>query len=306
MIKANSTAITEQWLGGISYEVAFWNNVYRWPHTFQGLMSWAHYGSVISLEGFDANAFLLTQDHPKVYDVGAGLSYAVGDHLDKEGELIPLDIHYMDPLANYFNRILKKYKKTLPAVEFGMTEYLSAFIPGDASLITIQNALDHSSSPIKGIVEALVALREGGVLYLNHHPNEAETEHYKGFHQYNIDETAGELVIWNQSEKIYVGRLLGAFASVETKRMDNGHIVSIIRKQGDDVSMPAPLCKYVDHQADKAELCEVLLRYQFHNTSLVKNMNNSFRFGMFNVVQFLAQMLPWNLKMKVKRLIKQA
>ena len=66
MIKANSTAITEQWLGGISYEVAFWNNVYRWPHTFQGLMSWAHYGSVISLEGFDANAFLLTQDHPKV------------------------------------------------------------------------------------------------------------------------------------------------------------------------------------------------------------------------------------------------
>ena len=70
--------------------------------------------------------------------------------------------------------------------------------------------------------------------------------------------------------------------------------------------MPAPLCKYVDHQADKAELCEVLLRYQFHNTSLVKNMKNSLRFGMFNVVQFLAQMLPWNLKMKVKRLIKQA
>lgn len=304
-MKTNLTAITEQWLGGISYEVAFWNNVYRWSHTFKGLMGWAHYGAVISLEGFDANAFLLSQDNPKVYDVGAGMSYAIGDHLDKDGALIPLEIHYIDPLAYYFNRILKKYKKNLPSIEFGMTEYLSAFIPGDASLITIQNAIDHSSTPIKGIVEALVSLRKGGVLYLNHHPNEAETEHYKGFHQYNIDEEGGELVIWNQSEKIYVDRLLGAFASVETKRMENGHIVSIMRKQGNDVQMSALLNKYVNHKADKAELCEVLLRYQYHNTSLVNCVKAKICFGTFNLIQFIVQLLPWNLKMKLKRLIKQ-
>ena len=305
-MKTNSTAISEQWLGGIPYEVAFWNNVYRWPHTFHGMMGWAHYGSVICLEGFDANAFLLAQDHPKVYDVGAGMSYAVGDHLDKDGELVPLDIHYIDPLAYYFNRILKKYKKSLPAIEFGMTECLSAFIPGDASLITIQNALDHSSAPIKGVVEALLALREGGVLYLNHHPNEAEMEHYKGFHQYNIDEEAGELVIWNQSEKTYVGRLLGDFASLETKRMENGHIVSIIRKKSNNMHMSASLCKYVDHKGDKAELCEVLLRYQFNNTSLLKCIKANLLFGMFNLIQCMAQVLPWNIKMKVKHLIKQA
>lgn len=172
MKTSNTTAITQKWLEGISYEVAFWNNVYRWPHTFQGMMGWAHYGSTICLEGFDANHFLLANDHPSVYDVGSGMSYAVGDHLEKGGKLIPLDIHYIDPLAFHFNRILKKYKKKLPPIEFGMTEYLSAFIH-DASLITIQNALDHSSAPIKGIVEALLALRKGGVLYLNHHPNEA-------------------------------------------------------------------------------------------------------------------------------------
>lgn len=305
MKTSNTTAITQKWLEGISYEVAFWNNVYRWPHTFQGMMGWAHYGSAICLEGFDANHFLLADDHPSVYDVGSGMSYAVGDHLEKDGKLIPLDIHYIDPLAFHFNRILKKYKKKLPPIEFGMTEYLSAFIH-DASLITIQNALDHSSAPIKGIVEALLALRKGGVLYLNHHPNEAEMEHYKGFHQYNVDEENGELVIWNQSEKTCIGQLLGSFASVEEKRMDNGHIVAIVRRNGDATSLPERLRKYVDDKTDKAELCEVLLNYQYRNTSLARNLKGSIRFGVFNLIQLMAQMLPWSLKMRVKRLIKQA
>ena len=25
---------TSRWFSGIAYEVAFWNNVYRWNHTF--------------------------------------------------------------------------------------------------------------------------------------------------------------------------------------------------------------------------------------------------------------------------------
>ena len=41
--------VTEKWLDGIAYEIAFWNNVYRWPHTFKGMMGWAHYGSIINL-----------------------------------------------------------------------------------------------------------------------------------------------------------------------------------------------------------------------------------------------------------------
>lgn len=113
-----------------------------------------------------------------------------------------------------------------------MSEYLSAFIQNhDASLITIQNALDHSSAPVKGIIESLISLREGGILYLNHHPNEAEMEKYKGFHQYNVDERNGKLYIWNKAHHVNVTELLDSFASVETKRMDNGHIIAIIRKK---------------------------------------------------------------------------
>ena len=249
--------ISGKWLDGISYEIAFWNNVYRWSHTFRGMMGWANYGSKIELEGFDANDFLLNFEQPKVYDVGCGMSYAIGDKIEKNGQLIPLDIHYVDPLAFHFNDILKKSKRQLPQIEFGMSEYLSAFIQNnDASLITIQNALDHSSTPVKGIIESLTSLREGGILYLNDHPNEAEMEKYKGFHQYNVDERNGELYIWNKDYCINVTKLLDGFASVETKRMDNGHIIAIIRKKTEQNELPIQLQTYVD------DITIALYRYQ--------------------------------------------
>lgn len=306
-INGKQTVITEKWLDGISYEIAFWNNVYRWAHTFKGMMGWANYGSKIGLEGFDANDFLLKFEQPKVYDVGCGMSYAIGDKIEKNGELIPLDIHYVDPLAFHFNRILKKNKRNLPQIEFGMAEFLSAFIPNqDAALITIQNALDHSSAPVKGIIESLLSLHEGGVLYLNHHPNEAEMEKYKGFHQYNVDEKEGKLVIWNKQESINVTQLLDGFASVETKRMNNGHIIAVITRVSLQNQLPAPLQAYVDDKKDKGELCQVLLQFQYNNTSLLKSIRNSINFRIFDTIQFFAQMLPWSLKMKVKHLIRQA
>lgn len=299
--------ISGKWLDGISYEIAFWNNVYRWSHTFRGMMGWANYGSKIELEGFDANDFLLNFEQPKVYDVGCGMSYAIGDKIEKNGKLIPLDIHYVDPLAFHFNDILKKSKRQLPQIEFGMSEYLSAFIQNnDASLITIQNALDHSSTPVKGIIESLISLREGGILYLNHHSNEAEMEKYKGFHQYNVDERNGELYIWNKDYCINVTKLLDGFASVETKRMDNGHIIAIIRKKTEQNELPIQLQTYVDDRKDKGELCQVLLQFQYNNTSLLKSIRNSISFRIFDTIQFFAQMLPWSFKMKVKHLLKQA
>ena len=299
--------ISGKWLDGISYEIAFWNNVYRWSHTFRGMMGWANYGSKIELEGFDANDFLLNFEQPKVYDVGCGMSYAIGDKIEKNGKLIPLDIHYVDPLAFHFNDILKKSKRQLPQIEFGMSEYLSAFIQNnDASLITIQNALDHSSTPVKGIIESLISLREGGILYLKHHRNEAEMEKYKGFHQYNVDERNGELYIWNKDYCINVTKLLDGFASVETKRMDNGHIIAIIRKKTEQNELPIQLQTYVDDRKDKGELCQVLLQFQYNNTSLLKSIRNSISFRIFDTIQFFAQMLPWSFKMKVKHLLKQA
>ncbi len=116
---------TLSWMRGIPYEIAFWNNVFRWTHTYNGLMNWSKFGSVIELEGYDANAELKDMASPKVLDVGCGMSYATGNFIEKDSVKVPLDIHYIDPLADYYNIILRRHKRQLPDIEFGMAEYLS-------------------------------------------------------------------------------------------------------------------------------------------------------------------------------------
>lgn len=292
--------LLEKWTGGIPYELAFWNNVYRWRWTYEGLIHWSHYGSVIQLEGFDANALLAGQQHPVVLDVGCGMSYATGNYVETKTGRQPLDIHYVDPLAAQFNKILKRHHRRLPAIEYGMMEYLSAFYPkGSASLIVIQNALDHSSNPVKGILEALRTLPVGGVLYLNHHPNEAETEHYKGFHQFNVDIAQDRLVIWNKTSRFDISTLLAGKADVEVSRYDNGHIIAVITKLAEIDS----LC---DDQADRKALCVgieglVASQLQFRKMAAFK-----LKYMMFNLIQCCVQALPWKLKMGLKRLVHQA
>lgn len=129
-------------------------------------------------------------------------------------------------------------------------------------------------------------------------------EKYKGFHQYNVDEQDGKLIIWNKQERINVNELLQDYASVETRQMPNGHIVAVITKSSNN--LPSHLQIYVDDTKDKGELCQVLLQFQYNNSSLLRNIRESIYFGMFNAVQCFAQMLPWGLKMRLKRLIKQA
>lgn len=289
---------TIRWMRGIPYEVAFWNNTYRWNRTFEGLMRWSHYGSTILLDGFDANRYLATLDNPIVLDIGAGLSYAPGNLLDTDHGKEPLDIHYIDPLAPYFNKILRRHHRHMPDIEFGMMEYLSAFYPErNIALAIIQNALDHSALPLKGIYETLDVLRQEGILYLNHHPNEAEAEQYKGFHQWNITEENGTLVIWNRSTRYNVSELLRDFAEVSLSHNEKGNVIAVIRKTAD---VPPHL---LDHKADKRALCHQLLMLSAEHASLWHNVRFTFTYWTYNVIQFVAQSLPLDRRMQLKRLL---
>ena len=264
-------------------------------------MQWSNYGEVITLEGFDANEFLLKYDKPIVLDVGCGMSYATGDFINRDGEKEKLDIHYVDFLAAEFNKILKRHKRDLPEIEFGMMEYLSVFYDTlNPHLIVIQNALDHSSQPVKSIIEAIRVLPVGGTLYLNHHPNEAETEKYKGFHQFNVNEKDGRLIIWNKEEETNVNQLIDGFANIEVKRHDNGHIIAIITKEAE---VPQSL---VDDKNDMREICNAFLEEGIKSSSISRAISLKSKYWFFNITQFFAQALPWSLKMKVKKLIGQA
>lgn len=288
-----------KWMNGIAYEVAFWNNVYRWDKAFKALIEWSNYERPINLENFDANYFLKCISNPIVFDVGCGLSYATGNKLVINDTEKIIDIQYIDPLATYFNKIIKKRHRNMPPITFGTIEHFSTFYPAEhADLIIVQNALDHSAYPIRGIFELMKVLKSGGVLYLNHHPNEAETENYKGFHQHNITEDNGQLIIWNENERHNINTLVDTFATIDVSRSSQQHVVAVIRKEA---NIPSNLIGGTDENISlyKQMFCENI--QDFTQTTRFK-----LSYWKYNTIQFFVQSLSWEVKMRLKKLIGQA
>ncbi|MBD5328859.1 MAG: hypothetical protein HDS03_09860 [Bacteroides sp.] len=206
--------LSRRWISGIPYEVAFWRSYYSNRSSRKALMSWSEYGKECKLDDFDVKAFVdgLGIEDPLIVDVGCALSYVLGNRIG--GRQYKLE--YLDPLAPYYNDILDDYSLPYPRITFGMGETLGLhYREGSVSLLHIRNALDHSVRPMTVVWQALICLHIGGVLYLNHKPNEAEHEAYLGFHQYNVDCRDGRLVIWNREERIDVGDELNGYASVK-------------------------------------------------------------------------------------------
>src|SRR5574344_2857595 len=115
-----TTTVMKQWLTGISYECAFWNSLYRNKEQRERLFRWSNYGRELSLHNFDATSFLderSTKIHTDaiILDVGCGMSYCTGNLLHGN----PIDIHYIDPLAPFFNRILQRSHVNCPPIELG-------------------------------------------------------------------------------------------------------------------------------------------------------------------------------------------
>lgn len=226
----NDSKIIRRWLTGIPYEVAFWRSYYADRKRRRELMEWSQYDRECTLDDFDIAAFIAACPNPEpvIVDLGCAMSYAFGNIIGG----IPRRVLYIDPLAPFYNRILSRYHIERPAITFGMAEYLSATNASlRADFIHIRNALDHCADPMFGILQALASLRVGGILYLNHFDNEALREAYRGFHQYNITEEDGKLLIWDRRlHKTWVDDIVAPFARVRTTITPAGRIVAVITK----------------------------------------------------------------------------
>lgn len=224
-----------RWLDGIPYEIAFWRSYYGNRRRRADLFRWSDYGKECILDNFDLAAFMNEisgknpDREPLILDVGCALSYVTGSRQNGK----ELNIRYIDPLAPFYNRILEDYAIDRPKITYGLAEALPAlFRRGSVALVHVRNALDHSADPLGAILSALTVVQTGGVVYLRHHPDEAEHENYRGFHQYNIstDSDGNRLIIHNRTERIDVSDRLSGFADVEVSRTPNSDIVAVIRK----------------------------------------------------------------------------
>ncbi|MDE7346241.1 MAG: hypothetical protein K2N48_05830 [Muribaculaceae bacterium] len=288
--------LSKRWISGIPYEVAFWRSFYRNRSARKALFSWSQYGKECELDDFDVASFIkkLKRDNPVIVDVGCALSYMFSNIIGGE----EYKVTYLDPLAPYYNKILDDYSLHYPRITFGMGETLRLHFPGNSvSMIHIRNALDHSVRPIMVIWQALMCLHIGGVLYLNHKPNEAEHEAYVGFHQYNVDCRDGRLFIWNKDESIDIGETLLGYADVKASVTQGGRIVGVITKTAE---IPE------DHESVKESgmyasgMLETLLTY-FHKTSNALSYQS--RCGFFTIGHGFMRMLPGGIVRKIKQII---
>lgn len=176
--------------------------------------------------------YLCQIKEPLVYDIGCGLAPRFGEILPDGSRISLVEI---DPLAYFYNTVNAKYAPTggYKKIAFGMFEYFSRFFERDsADAVIINNALDHCIDPYKSIVESLMVLKPGGMLYLNHVRAEGINEKYDGLHQWNLDYTEDDdFIIWNYNSAVNVSQKLGNIVSINVHHGNGWVWVEMIKKK---------------------------------------------------------------------------
>lgn len=289
----------ENWVKGIPYEVAFWQSYYGNKKRRADLFQWSQFDKECELDNFSVADFIKTasgDNEPVILDVGSSLSYMFGNIINGKR----YDIRYVDALSPFYNRILDRYHIDRPHIKFGMLENLSALFAAESvDLIHVRNALDHCCSPLDGILQALAVVRKNGVIYLNHHRNEAEGENYRGFHQFNFDIKNGELIIWNRDTTIDVADRLSPYASVEASFSKDGYVVAVITKR--ESFSPETASRLLSEAVTfTAGLTEVLMKTQHSATfSLSYHLRRLY----CTLGHRTMRLLPYSLLNAIKRLV---
>lgn len=284
----------KNWVNGIPYEIAYWESLYSNKKRIESLFSWSKYNKEIELTNFDVKQFLSQKDNPTVVDAGCGMSFSNGNILNGK----QINVFYIDPLSPFFNKIIEKKKFDLPKITFGFIEYLSTFLPNKVSLVIVQNALDHSKNPLKGILECIESLEIGGVLYLRHFRNEAETENYRGFHQFNISSENNDMIIWDKLTKTNINSFLQDFAETTTSTYGN-EVIAVITKRKE---LPQGL---IDCKKDIADLTNQYIDLVQNLNSLSYLISYHWNFFKLRIIQSFAQLFNWKTRQKIKKLIKK-
>lgn len=283
------------WLNGIPYEIAFWSSIYNNRKSRNKLFLWTQNNCGINQRLFNLDEFLSDKKQSTVLDVGCGMSFRTKYLL----EGYEVNLHYIDPLADFFNKIAIKKKVNVPTIRFGMLEYLSAFYKAeDICLIFIFNALDHSQDPLKGLFECFEVLTIGGVIYLQHHNNEAETESYRGFHQFNITIINQELIIWNKKNRYNINEMFDGIAEVITD-FTGDEPTAIIKKIKNNPE------KYTNDNNDRLFLCENLINLTQNMFSLSYIIKFHIKLRWYFLIHFYMQFFSFSFKTKIKNIIRK-
>ncbi len=201
----------ETWELGRKFEIDFWT---AWFET-KGLQWKEEFSNRLKEDLLFQDCLVpYLPDWPEltVLDVGAG-------PLTLLGKVLPgrkLTIVAVDPLADIYDKILERNHIVPPVrTELCEAERLSEkFSARTFDLVFIQNALDHSYDPMKGIKQMLHVLKNNCWLIMSHDTNEAERANHVGFHQWNLCREDDKFIIWNKDIRIDVATALNSHAEI--------------------------------------------------------------------------------------------
>jgi SAM-dependent methyltransferase len=213
-------------------EVEFWA---EWLTGAQGTEQWAsdrdarlHADTEVGDPLVRAELERLPAEEISILDVGAGPLTALGYRFPGK----KLTIVAVDPLADEYDRLLDDIGLEPPVrtLRVAGEELLVRLGPGRFDIAYAVNSLDHSAEPLAIISEMVGVVRPGGAVLLRHKRNEGESARYAGMHQWNFDETDGRLLLWNNADRIDVGRALGDRADTTAWRVENEVAARLVRR----------------------------------------------------------------------------
>jgi SAM-dependent methyltransferase len=219
----------EVWAGALSDEMAFWREWMRtggskWPDDYRFRLdpeSEIQEQITQHLSGIESRVRML--------DVGAGPLTFVG----KRWPGHEFTLTAVDALADKYDVLLDEFGIT-PSVRTRRcdSERLSeAFAENSFDVAYALNTLDHSYEPMRAIRQMIAVVRPGGIVLLQHYPNEAENEAYSGLHQWNFDWVDSDCLLWRPSKKWSLSKEFAGQATVTGTKAD-GVVTVVITKSG--------------------------------------------------------------------------
>ncbi len=148
----------------------------------------------------------------RILDIGAGPISILGWRLDG----VQLNISAIDALADEFNDMLETYGIYPPVkTEQLEAERICERFPSDFfDLIHCRNALDHCYDPVRIVRHVMRLLKPDATMIVCSKTNEAVENNYLGFHQWNIDATGTEVIIWRPGTEHVLAGIIGNVGEV--------------------------------------------------------------------------------------------
>jgi SAM-dependent methyltransferase len=215
------------WQNGIAYELEFWGRWYatqgaEWPEGFKRRLN----PDAPLTPGLEPSRPV---EEWRILDVGAGPMSTIGAVYEGGRATITA----CDPLAPFYAEMAQRHGIDWPVTTAqAFAEDLTAYYDIDSfDVVHCRNALDHSFDPVCGIQQMFLVAKPFGRVVLHHAVNEAETEGYAGFHQWNFNSRDGRFAIWNKATSFDATEMFSPYAAI-TCEVRNAWVMVTFEKNG--------------------------------------------------------------------------